>query len=1547
MNHKNSRQKIERRAMVFVTVVLCLGFFTLYGNLKNRFQTVEDRYKNETALNLNQETDTADLSAILIKGSYISDEKDAEFIARHIIKTLNERKELPNLGELNKNAYRVSALLADAEGGVGLKLRVNGSLAVLGITDEVEENYSRLKEIPHTLLVENGGKCRMEVTVQQPDAKLSGITGYLKKAVNKDKKPAENVLVRLKKHYYITRFDKKTKETVTEVAADIIGYALTDSKGIAVFAGLSDTCHYSVLPMKKGFEYGASQGTTKGSLGTLKESRRTFTFLQREHKITPFDMLTYMQIKEDNALTVRTPSQFKSNLAGSLIFFFMAWWGLSFFLHRPGKKTDRKEPDPLLLPILMTLSGIGLLMMYSVTNPLTDKLLGYDMAIGAIGGAVAIGFVSQIDFAAFAGFRYQWFGWFNRNKTDKKRKFPTLQFDFIMQFMNWLSKPFREKIQSKNITKEKLDAYHVNFLVAVLFFPFELILRIILWPAKPFSEKICTKNISGKNLIIYRIKLIFAVLLSPVELLLRPVRSLFKVEGAGYLLIAFLLIGLLGLFGTGPEGSGVKVNLFFFQPSEITKYLIVVFLAAFFKNNAEKIQKFAEKLDRKHLYAQFKTVAVVILGICILLGCYLVLGDMGPALVLAVTFIIIYSVMRRDSLHLLAGVISFIGLLFFGFRYDNSPGTLAAFAALWLFLWIIYGLSRKRLYESAVFMNLVIAAFIFGGSLFGSLGLSHQAQRLQDRSDICLSGIWDNEVRGGDQVVQGVWSMASGGITGQGLGEGNPNLTPAFHTDMIFTSIGEVMGWLGMLLIVLCMAILIHRSLHIGYRAGNPFLFFLATGIAAVTGIQFLVITSGSVGLIPLTGVAVPFLSFGKTSLIINLAAFGILISISKKKATEIQIKEIKPYSQVIGVNSLTYFGISAVLLAYLFWNQVVDRDNILIRPAFVSNQQGERVAEYNPRIRLLIKHLDAGNICDRNGIVLATNDRTLIQEQISNADGNIFASAGVDAGVYTKELQQYKQRYYPFGNNLFFWLGDYNTSVLWDDSETYPRGYIAERRHLAGLRGFNNLKDKNGNAVERGLLKAKKYKGSPFLNPIEKEYHYVKYNYAELLPMLKGGLNGSEVKAWNKKRIDRDITLTVDAALQTKMQNEISNYVSNPELYGISKDYFKGERWNKLRISVVVLDAQSGDLLCSANYPLPNQDTLKYKPDYNERIFREKAYTDRDLGLTFQSAPGSTAKVMSALAGLKKPGTKAEDEKYHIYPEEIIERGRVNEPNGYMVSLEDAIVISSNCYFINLVNNHNLYSELADIYSAVGIRIDKKLTERTFRPLTPYYFGYEPSGAEYNNEIASTGAKAVHLYDDYITNRNENKVFEKMSGYAKRSGHDWNLCAWAWGQGSMSATPLNMARVASIVANAGNLAPTRFILKGNYDKTVERPQYTSIPIVSEEEAAILKGYMKKETQKHTQSNMTRANFPENMGGKTGTPERDLYYTGKDQDGKTILKREKKNDGWYIFFTDSENPLAIAVRMERLPFGSGSGTAVRLTDKAVMKVLTEAGYIKH
>jgi hypothetical protein len=141
---------------------------------------------------------------------------------------------------------------------------------------------------------------------------------------------------------------------------------------------------------------------------------------------------------------------------------------------------------------------------------------------------------------------------------------------------------------------------------------------------------------------------------------------------------------------------------------------------------------------------------------------------------------------------------------------------LLASSFIFLIIWINIDLFFAILPNGTEYSEAKWVVFIFGEVL------PYVGDRLNDRNSI-YSNIWDNQVYGGDQIAQGIWSLSSGGFGGQGLGQGNPNVVPAFHTDMIFTSIGEELGWIGLVLIILCFAILLHRTLLIGRRAGNPF----------------------------------------------------------------------------------------------------------------------------------------------------------------------------------------------------------------------------------------------------------------------------------------------------------------------------------------------------------------------------------------------------------------------------------------------------------------------------------------------------------------------------------------------------------------------------------------------------------------------------------------------------------------------------------------------------------------------------------------------------
>ena len=106
---------------------------------------------------------------------------------------------------------------------------------------------------------------------------------------------------------------------------------------------------------------------------------------------------------------------------------------------------------------------------------------------------------------------------------------------------------------------------------------------------------------------------------------------------------------------------------------------------------------------------------------------------------------------------------------------------------------------------------------------------------------------------------------------------------PAYHTDMILESIGEELGMLALIAIFLAFGLLTYRSLLAARRTGKPFLFYLVAGIAIATMLQFFLITAGTLGLIPMTGISVPLLSKGNAGIIVTLSLFVWVLIISNE----------------------------------------------------------------------------------------------------------------------------------------------------------------------------------------------------------------------------------------------------------------------------------------------------------------------------------------------------------------------------------------------------------------------------------------------------------------------------------------------------------------------------------------------------------------------------------------------------------------------------------------------------------------------------------------
>ena len=254
-----------------------------------------------------------------------------------------------------------------------------------------------------------------------------------------------------------------------------------------------------------------------------------------------------------------------------------------------------------MLAACMFLSTLSVLMMFSMQDPLNDEMKGISMGQGVIVGVLACLLFQGVDFIKF----YQ-------NNC-------FLGYDIPMEVFCWFFKPYRQKTAGLteiliNESAGKLKKIFAIILI-VLSSPLLLLDILRITQLNGIINKICKK----------------------------------LPKGIGWLILALMLTSLLWT-PLGGEVGGMKVNLklpgFTFQPSEIAKYLILMFVAAFFTQRADAIIAYSRPKMISLLGSKIKTLLWIIAGLTVLLAMYVKLGDMGPGLVIVVTFILLYSFIK-------------------------------------------------------------------------------------------------------------------------------------------------------------------------------------------------------------------------------------------------------------------------------------------------------------------------------------------------------------------------------------------------------------------------------------------------------------------------------------------------------------------------------------------------------------------------------------------------------------------------------------------------------------------------------------------------------------------------------------------------------------------------------------------------------------------------------------------------------------------------------------------------------------------------------------
>jgi cell division protein FtsW len=144
---------------------------------------------------------------------------------------------------------------------------------------------------------------------------------------------------------------------------------------------------------------------------------------------------------------------------------------------------------------------------------------------------------------------------------------------------------------------------------------------------------------------------------------------------------------------------------------------------------------------------------------------------------------------------------------------------------------------------------------------------------------------WDDPTSTGFQIIQSFLALGSGGLWGTGLGNGKQKLfyLPEAHTDFILSIIGEEIGFIGVLILIILFIILAYCGIKISIRASDLFGTYLALGITSLITLHAVINLGVVLGLLPTKGSTLPFISYGGTSLVVNLISIGILLNISSQ----------------------------------------------------------------------------------------------------------------------------------------------------------------------------------------------------------------------------------------------------------------------------------------------------------------------------------------------------------------------------------------------------------------------------------------------------------------------------------------------------------------------------------------------------------------------------------------------------------------------------------------------------------------------------------------
>ena len=292
--------------------------------------------------------------------------------------------------------------------------------------------------------------------------------------------------------------------------------------------------------------------------------------------------------------------------------------------------------------------------------------------------------------------------------------------------------------------------------------------------------------------------------------------------------ILLLLLPMIPGLGVTINGARIWVRLagFSLQPGELAKITLSIFFAGYLSSNRDLILMAGRKFGPMQL-PRVRDLAPMVIAWVLSIGVLVVQRDLGSSILFFGLFIVmVYVATARIS-------------------------------------WVLIGL-------------LMVAA----GGVFAATTMSHVIRRLSTWLNAFDPEVY-HAVGGSMQIVEGLFGMADGGLIGTGLGNGSPYRVPLANSDMIIASFGEELGLIGLSAIIMLYLLLVTRGLRAALGSRDTFGKLLASGLSFTLALQCIVIIGGVTRLIPLTGLATPFMAAGGSSLLANWIIVALLLRIS------------------------------------------------------------------------------------------------------------------------------------------------------------------------------------------------------------------------------------------------------------------------------------------------------------------------------------------------------------------------------------------------------------------------------------------------------------------------------------------------------------------------------------------------------------------------------------------------------------------------------------------------------------------------------------------